>query len=571
MKINFASYLVEATVNDDNIERLVSVFARRIPKVLGTSVYRYGGKKGVEHLGGELGYLFIFGTRAFRLRAKGGHLTNIDVWDHFATNHGPAHTINVSDLESATVLGSFNEIAKLIKAPKVGRVAVNAMNETIQLDEMASRVGSDKFYDMMVAMYGKSGASSVTWEQIKACADKNDVLIPAYIRSQKIGRGKWNSEPGAAEDVTSKDTKVEPKSSKDDEVKDVIDVDDKGSKVAVAGGKILYIKVTAQDPTTKRFLPAADVPEAQALYKQIQNSMQKGATPDELKDPATLYGHMAQLVEMACRGSLRSLIVYGGPGTGKTYTIMQTVEHNGLVKGEDYQKLSGKASPIKIYETLFMYRKSGLVIFDDLDSMWGNEDATNILKAALDTSPVREISWVSNQTINVSKMSHDRREELYTQIDRDLNGETAKAPPPEDEEDDEDLTPRQLRAKEKAAAKATSMSPDKIKFPSSFEFTGRVIFISNLKKSEFDTAILSRSAKIDMTMTPEQILIRMRSILPTLGGTDVSIERKEELLDALIKQHAEGVFDQVTMREFTKGMDILRSGAPNWKDLLQYS
>jgi hypothetical protein len=230
--------------------------------------------------------------------------------------------------------------------------------------------------------------------------------------------------------------------------------------------------------------------------------------------------------------------------------------------------LSGKASPIKIYETLFMYRDGGLVVFDDLDSMWGNEDATNILKAALDTSPVREISWVSNQTINVSKMSDERKHDLFASIDRAIAGESEA--PPEDDEDDEDLTPRERRAREKAREKA-SATPDKIKFPSSFDFTGRVVFISNLKKEDFDTAILSRSAKINMDMTPEQILMRMRKILPDLGGKDVDIKRKEELLDELIKQHGEGKFDAVTMREFTKGMDILRSGAPNWRDLLQYS
>jgi hypothetical protein len=62
----------------------------------------------------------------------------------------------------------------------------------------------------------------------------------------------------------------------------------------------------------------------------------------------------------------------------------------------------------------------------------------------------------------------------------------------------------------------------------------------------------------------------MRSILPDLGGKDVSVEIKEELIQVLVKLHKNREIDQVTMREFEKGLNIVRSGAPNWKDLVIY-
>ncbi len=571
MKLDFSTYLEEAQISDENFDRLVSAFQRRMPRLLGTEIYRYGGHRGIENLpGGDTGVLFIFGDRAFRIRAKGGHVKAIDIWDKFTTARGPSFIADVHNLAGESILGAFKQIADIIKNPTAGKIKVGAVSESIQLDEMASRVGPQEFYNMMVKEYGKAGARSVTWDQIKAVATKNDVLIPAYIRGQKVGRGMWNAEPGTTTDVGD----APARSAGGDEEPEMTP----GTElVPVAGGKgkgpIMYIKVTAQDPETKRFISGANNKEVQQLYKQLQSALEGPPPEEEVRDPETLYGHMAQLVEMACKGNLRSLLIYGGPGTGKTYTIMQTVNNMGLVKGKDYQKLSGKASPIKIYETLFMYRDGGMVIFDDLDSMWGNEDATNILKAALDTSPVREISWVSNQTINVSKMSDERKQELFASIDRAINGEVEPVSDvDDDDEDDEDLTPRERRAKQKAREKAAAgTAPDKIKFPSSFDFTGRVVFISNLKKEEFDTAILSRSAKINMDLTPAEILQRMKNILPGLGGSDVSLEVKQELLDELVAQHAKGIFDAVTMREFIKGLDIVRSGAPNWKELLQYS
>jgi hypothetical protein len=214
---------------------------------------------------------------------------------------------------------------------------------------------------------------------------------------------------------------------------------------------------------------------------------------------------------------------------------MKTIQEMSLVKGKDYVKLSGKATAVEIYKTLFMFRKSGLVLFDDLDSMWGNQDATNVLKAALDTSPVREISWSSNATQNVSSLSDEEREEFNDKVDEQI-----------------------------------AANDEKIKYPSTFDFKGRVVFISNLKKSQFDSAILSRSAKIDMSMTAGQILQRMRTILPTLGGDDVSLEKKEELVDHLLVMHTKKQIDAVTMREFIKGLDIVRSGSPNWRALLAY-
>jgi hypothetical protein len=194
--------------------------------------------------------------------------------------------------------------------------------------------------------------------------------------------------------------------------------------------------------------------------------------------------------------------------------------------------------------------------------MWRNEEATNILKAALDTSPVREISWSSANTVNVSRWNEQRREDYNDQLDKLINGESVEDDDDDDDYDDDDDAPKK---------KKKSSKPEKIKYPSTFEFKGRVIFISNLKKEEFDTAIMSRSAKIGMDMTPEQILQRMRNVLPNLGGTDVSIELKEALLEQLLKMRSSGELDAVTMREFTKGLDIVRSGAPNWRDLIQYA
>lgn len=517
---SFKDYLIEAKFSEDDLARILNVFQRRMPALLGSKIYRYGGDHHTEKAGGDNRITWLFGDKAFGVRYKGNHIHGIDVWTKFALNTAPSFFIDIHELGTTSIIASMKQIAKLIKSPTEGKFeATKSVNEGLQLDEMAKRVDNHGFYDMVVKKYGADKAKALSWDEIKAVADENDVLIPAYIRDNKIGRGKWNAEPGHAKPV---DPTEEPK---------------EDPKKATKKDPILYIKVTAQDPDTKKFLPAAEVKQAQALYQQIQGHMTDHKPSEkEMRDPETLYGHLSQLVGMACKGTLKSLLIYGGPGTGKTYTIMKTIKDQGLVAGKDYVKLSGKASPLSIYQTLFMFRDGGMVLFDDLDSMWGNQDATNILKAALDTSPVREISWGSSNTINVSKMDDDEKKKLFAEIDDKIQE-----------------------------------NPEKVKFPNQFDFTGRVVFISNLKKEEFDSAIMSRSAKINMDLSPEEILKRMRTILPKLGGEDVPMKDKEDLLDHLLAMHKRQEIEAVTMREFIKGLNILRSGVPNWRDLIQYA
>jgi hypothetical protein len=56
-------------------------------------------------------------------------------------------------------------------------------------------------------------------------------------------------------------------------------------------------------------------------------------------------------------------------------------------------------------------------------------------------------------------------------------------------------------------------------YPHQFDFTGRIIFISNKNKESIDGAILSRSLTVDLTMSPEEKIERMTTILPNILPT----------------------------------------------------
>lgn len=558
MKSNFKLFLAEDKEQGSDLSRIIGAIEKQMPRLLNSKCYRFGGKTGVEAGKSGPAYLYFFGDgKAFRVRTKSGAIAGFDVWKKYHLDGVADYTIDTSGLSVKAVASELKQIAALVKSPKEGKFEVHAVAEAMAISHStdedlmeAKAVSAEQFLSLAQKKHSDTELKNVSFDQIVAIAKENNVAVPnkKWLDGQKVGRGKWSLFPGeGSSDGGSGDGKK---------------ADERGGtavKDAKGGDAILYIKVTAQDPVSKKFIPAGDNKAAQDLYKQIASTMNPDVKPsqEELRDVDSLYGHLYQLVTLACNNKLKSLLIYGGPGTGKTYTIMQAIKAASLVKGKDFVKLSGKASPIEIYKTLFMFREGGLVLFDDLDSMWKDKDASNYLKAALDTSPVREISSLSRDMKNVSKMSDAERDEYNRAFDKYLAGEEADEPEEDDEEGD---------GKKKKAGK-----PEKMKFPSTFDFKGRVVFISNLKKEEFDTAILSRSAKIDMSLTPQETLVRMRSILPTLGGDDVPLAKKEELINVLLKLHDTKVIDAVTMREFIKGLDIVRSGAPNWADLIQYA
>jgi hypothetical protein len=162
---------------------------------------------------------------------------------------------------------------------------------------------------------------------------------------------------------------------------------------------------------------------------------------------------------MVAKRSIPSMIVTGNGGIGKTYCVTNTLTKIGkreMGYGMDYSfdydwlTIKGFSTPKALYRTLFD-NNGKTIVFDDCDSVFKDPIASNILKGALDSSEKRIISWGSEMR-------------------------------------DEDL-------------------------PNSFEFTGQVIFISNLSLQKFPQALLSRSVKVDLTLNTEELIDRIEMIL----------------------------------------------------------
>lgn len=514
--ISFGTFLKEEKISQDKLERALIVFKRFAEKRLKTKFYRFAGPKGYCEINKGIGVLYFYNkVKALRFNYVNGEIVSVTLWKNYKLGTDGDYTIY---LDGLGILSAGKKLLDAIAAPKVGSMPIYADITESFLTE-AKRVTPHIFYDIVSNTNFPAGESisSCSWPTLSDAAIDADVQIPTVVKGLKVsGKGSMSRfdltklVSGDAGDPEEVSTKSEP---------------------------IYYLKITAQDPSTKKFLSVKGDKAAEQMLKQMSNAIDNPDVKTEMKDPDSLFGIMSDLTKLVCRGSRNSLVIYGGPGIGKTYVVTQTIKDEGLVKNEDWFVVKGKITTTALYQTLFMHREHGLLVFDDTDSVWGDQEAANVLKAALDSYDERTISWLSARTVNVSKMKDHEREEYNAQIDAKIEADPGDP---------------------------------KIKLPSEFNYNGRIIFISNLAYEKFDSAVLTRSAKIDMTLTDAQIFHRMESIIENLGDKSVSIDVKKEILQFLKDENEKGLLSGASMRTFVAAEDVYKSGMPNWRELLNY-
>ena len=115
-------------------------------------------------------------------------------------------------------------------------------------------------------------------------------------------------------------------------------------------------------------------------------------------------------------GTVRAMIVTGPPGVGKSFGVEEVLSKDDLfdVLGDrkpKYEVVKGAMSAVGLYSKLYHYSEKGnVIVFDDCDSVLLDDLSLNILKAALDSSKKRTISWNTDSRVLRSEGVPDRFE-----------------------------------------------------------------------------------------------------------------------------------------------------------------
>jgi len=235
---------------------------------------------------------------------------------------------------------------------------------------------------------------------------------------------------------------------------------------------------------------------------------------------------LEEMTNATLDGIVRGMVVTGPPGVGKTYGVEQVLEKDSLFdvmasRPVRHTFIKGAMSALGLYSKLYEYKDSkNILVLDDCDSILFNEDALNILKAALDSCKKRRISWNTDSNLL-------RREGV----------------------------------------------------PSTFEFNGSVIFITNLKfdnmrhtkiKDHLD-AIMSRCHYLDLTLdTTRDKIMRIKQIARDGGLFDtkgLTKEQEVEIIDFMVEKQDR--LREVSLRMAQKIADLRNMDKNRWKMLTE--
>jgi hypothetical protein len=221
------------------------------------------------------------------------------------------------------------------------------------------------------------------------------------------------------------------------------------------------------------------------------------------------------------KGNNKSMIVSGPAGVGKSYSIGQILDDN---QKQVYSTvIKGYVRPTGLYKTLYEFRHSNCVIvFDDADSIFADDVALNLLKAACDTTRVRTLHWLTE-----TKM--------------------------EDEEGE--------------------------KVPRSFKFEGSIIFITNYdfddmiargsKMAPHFEALVSRSHYLDLAMkSVDDYCVRIKQVVTEhkmLRHAGFDVFEEMELLDFISTN--KNKLRELSLRMVLKLANLMRIDSGNWKTL----
>ena len=250
---------------------------------------------------------------------------------------------------------------------------------------------------------------------------------------------------------------------------------------------------------------------------------------DAMNRIATRFAILDEMSKACIAGDIRAMIVSGPPGVGKSFGVETQLEKAAMFdkiagKRVRFEIVKGAMTPIGLYCTLYKYSDpKNVLVFDDCDSVFQDDLALNILKAALDSGKRRRICWNSDSAML-------RREGV----------------------------------------------------PDTFEFKGSAIFITNLKFENLKSkklqdhleALQSRCHFLDLTIDSERDkILRIKQVhRDTDGGlfkdyTFDDANTAEYILDFM--QTNKNKLRELSLRMALKIADLVKVSPSNWRILAE--
>ena len=260
---------------------------------------------------------------------------------------------------------------------------------------------------------------------------------------------------------------------------------------------------------------------------EFKQKVQETETEEQAMDRiATRFAVLDEMSAACIQGDIRAMIVSGPPGVGKSYGVERQMEKASMFdkiagKRPRFEIVKGAMTALGLYAQLYKYSDTkNVLVFDDCDSVFVDDLALNILKAALDSGKSRRICWNSD-----SRLLRDEG------------------------------------------------------IPNSFNFNGSAIFITNLKFGNLKSkklqdhleALQSRCHFLDLTIDSERDkMLRIKQVHRDADGglfVDYPFDdtQSEMILDFMWDNHTK--LRELSLRMCLKIADLVKISPNNWRNL----
>lgn len=561
---------------------------------------RLGGSRRVYEVGSDrLAVVFAFNSSigGFALSwprdASDLGVDRIYVWSELNIYSDPEAELDIP------TTGNFSDmvtdIVAWIRKPVIGKIEVEGtLDEDQELDEMASRTTAQNFMDLARAEFGDQ-AARLTMPQMMDLARKHDVQIPGDIRTNtalKVDSHHWNllGKDGAEQatntglgkalgaDVEGPDANVPP------EFHDQLQLAKVKTLNKIASTGKLYLMGRKSNGAFFR-MPGVEMVMAQ-LERMLSRELQDAGAGGGRQSMEEQYESLIDKVKLVAGGQstfIKSLLITGAPSSGKTFVVMKAIRELGLASGKDYIVKKGGITTVAMYRTL-IEQIDGMVLFDDCDSVVDDDKAVNMLKGALDTDPIREISYDKKGAYNTAVMDPEHRKDVVRKMSRILRGKPVEGDLeyfenrlnakddafddieiPDEEEETDDGAPGKYYYSQNQLHATQQWIENHL--PNKIDFEGRIIFISNMLEDEWDGAIISRAFSENMEFTSGEMLDYIDKIKAHIPATNLTEDQKQEVMDYLRQLYTTGKLKrQINFRLVQQCFDLRLT--LNWKKMM---
>ena len=275
------------------------------------------------------------------------------------------------------------------------------------------------------------------------------------------------------------------------------------------------------------------------------------------------FEFLADYIDMIATKSIKSAIIVGDGGLGKSYVVYRQLRLNGFVEAKDTPTIKSKPEVVR--------PSLSQVIFSELLNFGVKKYAPSlkgVVKQLQNTPrstvaqsrPVVQKSYVVVKGFTTAKSLYRSLYENRNSIlvlddcDSSLKDKTAVS-----------MLKAALDSDNRVVTYASEITSD---LPKSFTFNGSVVFISNLKMKEIPESLVSRAATADVTMTRVEIVQRMRQIVSEgVFMADVGMSQKVEALDFIGANITNPLIRTINLRTLISVVTNLRCKPASWKRL----